>query len=54
MARKARTSFEVSYKWNGKDEPERINRVYDMIFYKVIKKIKQNTYEEHKSPQNTI
>jgi len=42
MARKARTSLEVSYKWNGKDEPERLNRVYDMIFDKVIKKLNEN------------
>lgn len=39
MARKPRTAIEVAYKWNGKDEPERLNRVYDMIFDKIIKKI---------------
>ena len=42
MARKVRTILEVSYKWNGKDQPERLNRVYDMIFDKVIKKLNEN------------
>lgn len=42
MARKARTNLEVSYKWNGKYEPERLNRVYDMLFDKVIKKLNEN------------
>ncbi len=48
MARKARTSLEVSYKWNGKHEPERLNRVYDMLFDKVIKKL-----NEHGGPEQT-
>ena len=42
MARKARTDLEVSYKWNGKNEPERLNRVFDMLFDKVIKKLNEN------------
>jgi hypothetical protein len=42
MARKARTAIEISYKWNDKDEPERLNRAYDMIFDKIIKKINEN------------
>lgn len=45
--RKVSTSLKVSYKWNGKDEPERLNRVYDMIFDKVIKKINENGYRQH-------
>ena len=48
MARKARTSLEVSYKWNGKNEPERLNRVFDMLFDKVIKKL-----NEHGEQQQT-
>ncbi|MBI4973313.1 hypothetical protein HZC27_01755 [Candidatus Roizmanbacteria bacterium] len=42
MARKVRTILEVSYKWNGKNETERLNRVYDMIFDKVIKKLNEH------------
>jgi len=42
MARKAHSSLEISYKWNGKDEPERLNRVFDMLFHKVIKKINEH------------
>lgn len=42
MGRKAQTSLLLSYKWNGKNEPKRLNRVYDMIFNKVIKKINEN------------
>ena len=44
MARKARTNLEVSYKWNGRDEPERLNRVYDMLFNKVIKKLNEDRH----------
>ncbi len=42
MARKTRTNLEIVYKWNGKNEPERLNRIYDMIFDKVIRKINEN------------
>ena len=47
MAIKVRTNLGVSYKWNGKDEPERLNRVYDMIFNKVIKKLNENEHGQH-------
>ncbi len=39
MIKKALTNLKVSYKWNGKDEPERLNRVYDMILDKIIKNL---------------
>lgn len=51
MARKARIAIEISYKWNGKDEPERLNRVYDMIFDKIIKKI--NEHGKQSEPNKT-
>lgn len=47
MARKARTNLVVSYKWNHKNEPERLNRVYDMIFDKVIKKLNENEHKQN-------
>ena len=40
--RKVNNDLKVLYKWNGKDKPERINRVFDMIFDKVIKKLNEN------------
>jgi len=49
MARKAHINLEVSYKWNGRDEPERLNRVYDMLFDKVIKKFNEHKDESKSS-----
>lgn len=46
MARKTRTAIDISYKWNVKEQPERLNRVYDMIFDKIIKKM--NEHEKHR------
>ncbi len=40
-----RTSIEVKYRWNGKDEPERLNRAYEMLFAKIIKKLVRKSYE---------
>lgn len=42
MARKARTNLDIFYKWNRKYEPERLNKVFDFLFDKVIKKLNEN------------
>ena len=42
MTRKLLTDLKVIYRWNNKNEPERLNRVYDMLFAKVIKKLNKN------------
>ena len=47
MARKTRTNLVVTYKWNHKNEPERLNRIFDLIFAKVIKKLNENGYGRH-------
>lgn len=31
--------IEITYKWNNKHELDRLNRVYDMVFKKVIAKL---------------
>jgi len=45
--RKTRTEVQVSYKHNGKDEPQRLNRVYDLLFSKVINKLQPKNENTH-------
>lgn len=42
IAQKPSTGIEVLYRWNGKHEPERLNRVFDMLFAKCSKFQKEN------------
>jgi hypothetical protein len=44
MKNTTRTDMKISYQWNGKDGSERLNRVYDMLFEKVIQKLNENAY----------
>jgi len=46
MARKSKTNLTVAYRWNQKDQPERLNRVFDMLFAKVIKKLLLKNHED--------
>lgn len=39
MRKLKKSEIQVTYTHNGKDEPERLNRVYDMLFSKIINKL---------------
>ncbi len=47
MAKKARVNLEVVYKWNRNDEPERLDRVFNFLIDKVIKKLNENGYGQY-------
>jgi len=49
--KKSKIEVQVFYKFNGKDQPERVNRVFDMLFNKVIKNLSQN--EKQTNPNNS-
>jgi len=53
MTRKTLTNLKVSYKWSGENEPERLNRVYDMLFDKVIKKMNGSGRNEQTKSNKT-
>lgn len=39
MKKEPKSEIQVAYTQNGKDEPERLTRVYDMLFSKIINKL---------------
>lgn len=50
MGRKVVTNLEITYRFNGKEEPERLNRVYDMVFEMILKEV--NPTDENGKPKD--